>query len=81
MVKVSSRSQGQRSRSQMKGLVTRNLHVKYENPTTYGSRDRAKVKVFVTDRRTDGQTNEIQCPLAFAKARDNYVISAGKTAS
>ena len=29
----------------MKGLVTRNLHLKYENPTTYGSRDIAKVKV------------------------------------
>ena len=29
----------------MKGLVTRNLHVKYENSTTYGSRDIAMVKV------------------------------------
>ena len=27
-------------------LITRNLHVKYESPTTYGSRDIAKVKVF-----------------------------------
>ena len=29
----------------MKGPVTRNLRVKYENPTTYGSRDIAKVKI------------------------------------
>ena len=30
----------------MKGLITRNLHVKYESPTKYSSRDTAKVKVF-----------------------------------
>ena len=41
-----SRSQGQKSRSQMKILITRNLHVKYESPTTYGSRDIANAKVF-----------------------------------
>ena len=46
-----------KSRSQLKGLITRNIHVKYESPTTYGSRDIAKVKVFVTDRRMDRQTN------------------------
>ena len=38
--------QGQKSRSQMKGLIIRNLHVKYESPTTYGSRDIANVNVF-----------------------------------
>ena len=32
------------SRSQLKGLITRNLHVKYESPTNYGSRDTAKVR-------------------------------------
>ena len=37
----------------MKGLVTRNLHVKYENPTTYGSRDIAQVKVLSTDNDND----------------------------
>ena len=39
----------------MKGLITRNLHVKYESPTTYGSREIAKAKVFVTYGWTDGQ--------------------------
>ena len=34
------------------GHITRNLHVKYESPTTYGSRGIAKVKVFPqTDRQ------------------------------
>ena len=43
----------------MKGLITRNLHVKYESPTTYGSRDMAKVKVDnrQTDKQTDKQTD------------------------
>ena len=42
----------------MKGLITRNLHVKYESPTTYGSRDIGNVKVFPqTDRQTEGQTD------------------------
>ena len=49
-----SRSQGQKSRSQMKGVITRNLHVKYESLTTYSSRDIAKGKDFLqTDRQTD----------------------------
>ena len=39
----------------MKGLITRNLHVKNESPTTYGSRDIVKVKV--DNRQTDKQTN------------------------
>ena len=38
---------------QWKGLVTRNAHMKYQSPTSYGSKDMAKVKVFVTDGRTD----------------------------
>ena len=37
----------------MKGLVMKNVYVKYQKPTTYGSRDIIKVKVFVTDRQTD----------------------------
>ena len=47
----------------MKGLVMKNVYVKYQKPTTYGSRDIIKVKDVVTDRqtngRTDRQTNEI----------------------
>ena len=37
------------------GLIIRNVHVKYESPTFYGSNVMVKVKVFVTDRRTEGQ--------------------------
>ena len=33
----------------MKGLITRNLHVKYESPTTYSSRDIAQVNILSTD--------------------------------
>ena len=33
----------------MKGFITRNLHVEYESPTTYGSRDITNVKVLSTD--------------------------------
>ena len=40
----------------MKGLITRNLHVKYESPTIYGSRDIAKDKVFA-DGQKEGQTD------------------------
>ena len=37
----------------------------------------AKVKVFVTDGRTDRRMNEIQCPCAFAKAGDNKGFTSG----
>ena len=33
----------------MKGLVARYLHVKYQSPTPYSSRDIAQVKVLSTD--------------------------------
>ena len=33
----------------MKGLITRYLHVKYQSPTPYSSRDIAQVKVLSTD--------------------------------
>ena len=49
-----SRSQGQKC---WKGLVTRNTHVKFENPIPYHSKDMAKIKVFfLTDGQTDGLT-------------------------
>ena len=41
----------------MKGLVIRNLPVKYQSPNPNGSRDIANVKVFVTDGETDRQTD------------------------
>jgi hypothetical protein len=41
-----SRSRCQNLRYQHKGLVTRNMHMKYESPITYNSKDMANVKVF-----------------------------------
>ena len=39
----------------MKGLITRNLYVKYESPTTYGSKDIAQIKVLSTDNDNDAE--------------------------
>ena len=39
-----------------KGLIIMNAHVKYESPTSNGSKVMGKVKVFVTDGKTDGRT-------------------------
>ena len=39
------------------GLIIRNVHVKYESPTFNVSKVMGKVKVFVTDRWTDGRTD------------------------
>ena len=36
-----------------KGLVTKNTHTKYQSSTCYSAKVMAKVKVFVTDERTD----------------------------
>ena len=49
----------------MKGLITRNLHVKYESPTTSGSRDIAKGKVDnrQTNRQTDRQDENNMPPI------------------
>ena len=46
-----------------KGLVTKNTYAKYQSSTCNSAKVMAKVKVFVTDRRTarrtDRRTNEI----------------------
>ena len=42
-----SRSQGQKLRYHMKGLVTSNTHVQYESLISSGEKVMAKVKVFV----------------------------------
>ena len=42
----------------MKGLVTRYLHVKYQSPTPYSSRDIAQVKVLSTDDDDDDDDAE-----------------------
>ena len=39
-------SQGQKLWYDVNGLVTRNIHVKYESPTSYDSLVMTKVKVF-----------------------------------
>ena len=41
----------------LKGLVTRIMHAKYQCSTFNTSEDMSQVKVFVTDRRRDGQTD------------------------
>ena len=53
-----SRSKGQIRRYPKKGLVTRNTQVKYESHSSSKSKVMGKVKVFVTDRLTDRQTDE-----------------------
>ena len=48
-----SRSQDQKLRCHVKGLVTRNTHVQYESPVTSGKKVMAKVKVFVHASNAD----------------------------
>ena len=44
------------SHAEKKGLVTRIMHAKYQWSTFNTSEDMSQVKVFVTDRQRDGQT-------------------------
>ena len=44
--KVKLQGQGQKLWNDNKGLVTRNTHVKYEGPSSFGKKVMAKVKVF-----------------------------------
>ena len=44
--KSRSRSQGKKFWFQQEGLTTRNTHVKYESPISFGSKVVAKVKFF-----------------------------------
>ena len=55
---------------QLKGPVTGIMHAKYQCSITNTSEDMSQVKVFVTDRGTDGRTNEIKCPPLSRKAED-----------
>ena len=43
---------------ELKGLVTRIMHAKYQCSIMNTSEDKSKVKVFVTDGQTEGRTNE-----------------------
>ena len=59
---------------QLKWIVTRIMHAEYQCSTINTLKDMSQVKVFVTDRRTDGQRDgqtdewDLMSP-AFAKAR------------
>ena len=44
--KSRSRSRGKKFWFQQKGLATRNTHVKYESPTSFGSKVMPKVEFF-----------------------------------
>jgi hypothetical protein len=54
------RSRFQNLRFQYKGLVTRNMHMKYESPITYHSKDMAKVKVFKKWVKLQGQGHKVK---------------------
>ena len=51
-----SRSQGQKLLYQVRGLVVRNTHVKYESPTSDGLKVMTNVKVFVHATDADADT-------------------------
>ena len=55
-----------------KGLVTKNTHAKYQSSTCNSAKVMAKVKVFVTDRWTDGGMR-FNCPRLFAKVGDKKI--------
>jgi hypothetical protein len=58
-------SQGKKILYTCKGLVTRNIHVKYQSSNIYHSKATAKVKVFggwQKDRMTEGQTGQKPYP-------------------
>ena len=48
-------SLGQKLWYGVKGLITRNAHVKYESPTSSGKEAMAKVKVFEKSIKFQGQ--------------------------
>jgi hypothetical protein len=54
------RSKFQNLRLQYKGLVTRNMHMKYKSPITYHSKDIAKVKVFKKWFKRQGQGHKVK---------------------
>jgi hypothetical protein len=43
------------------GLVTRNTHLKSQNPSTYQSQDRVKVKVFNKLVKHQGEGHKVKC--------------------
>ena len=80
-----------------KGLVTRNTHAKYQSSICNSAKVMAKVKVFVTDRRTDrqlrfnvptlsrkrGTIRSIECEfyVAFTLFQSFWNLKAGDTQS
>jgi hypothetical protein len=61
---IFSRSQGQKLRSQWKGLVVRSTYMKYDSPIINDSRHMANVKVFA-DKQTEGWIDKPKtiCPI------------------
>jgi hypothetical protein len=58
-----SRSRGQKSWYQQRGLLISNTHIKYESPITYHSKDNTNVKVFRNRVKLQGQEIKITVPL------------------
>jgi hypothetical protein len=54
------RSRFQNLRLKYKGLVTSNIHMKYESPITYHLKYMAKVKVFEKWVKLQGQGNKVK---------------------
>jgi hypothetical protein len=54
------RSRFQNQWLQYKGLVTRNMHMKYKSPITYHSKDMAKVKVLKRWVKLQGQGHKFK---------------------
>jgi hypothetical protein len=54
------RTRFQNLRLKYKGLVTRNMHMKYESPITYHSKYMAKVKVFEKCVKLQNQGHKVK---------------------
>jgi hypothetical protein len=54
------RSRFQDLKFQCKGLVTRNMHMKYKSPITYHSKDMAKIKIFKKWFKHQGQGHKVK---------------------
>ena len=58
--KSRSRSRGKKFWFQQEGLATRNTHVKYESPISFGSKVVAKVKFFQKKVKSQGQGHKVK---------------------
>ena len=58
--RLRSRSPGKKNWYGWKGLLTRNVHVKYDSPTSYESKVMVKVKVFRYKVKGYGQGHQVK---------------------